>query len=434
MTNSYPLENISIRIVRAAVATIIILLICHFILTQANNRIIEENRRLRHEAENIKTTSSQFAIIIIHNLDLGLRSYALFNDTKYLYPLHVAIKQKDSLMAIIEDALKKQAYPLDEFNMLRDSINSYANLNLKLLNLYQTNQMDEFKRLGDQDKGYFLWLQYERFTRNVHKFEDEIVRTAQARQIRASQNNYIIQTILLFISIPTLLITTYYSHKKFKFEVQLRMAEMEKAQYLASQKEELEQAVLERTKEIQNINRTLQLQHEEITAQNEEITAQNDELNSHREELASQNQALLEAKKLQLNVYTQMLHEKSELISQLSHEIESLKKGHPTSDERVINFNKMLNATILTEEDWEKFKKTFEEVYPNFFASLRYKFPDITASELRLSALIKLNFSLREAANTLGISSESVKKSRYRLKKKIALQEEDSLEDFVRNL
>jgi hypothetical protein len=133
-------------------------------------------------------------------------------------------------------------------------------------------------------------------------------------------------------------------------------------------------------------------------------------------------------------MYSHNLIEKSEIISRLSDEIESLKANHATDQEQVKNFSKVLNSTILTEEDWEKFKKTFEEVYPNFFGSLRYKFPDVTASELRLSALIKLNLSLKEASNTLGISSESVKKSRYRLKKKIALTEEESLEEFIRNL
>ncbi|HET9433765.1 MAG TPA: hypothetical protein VFO37_08415, partial [Chitinophagaceae bacterium] len=102
--------------------------------------------------------------------------------------------------------------------------------------------------------------------------------------------------------------------------------------------------------------------------------------------------------------------------------------------EQVQNFSKVLHSTILTDDDWEQFKKAFESVYPNFFATLRFRFVDITAAELRLAALIKMNLSLKEAANTLGISADSVKKSRYRLKKKIVLSEEDSLEEFIRAL
>jgi hypothetical protein len=322
---------------------------------------------------------------------------------------------------------------LNEFYVLRDSINAYAADNLKWFYLFQNNQLEEFRRLANKDKGYILWLQYESFARNVYAYEDEIVNKARSQYHKASRNNYFIQVILFFIAVPTLLITAYQASKKFEYEVQLRKAQEEKAQLLFVQNEKLEHAVAERTKEIQTMNRILQQKHEEISAQNEEITAQNDELNLHREELATQNKALIESKKQQLQLYSKNLLEKSDLIQKLSEEIESLKQKS-SDEEQVKNFSRVLNSTILTDEDWERFKKTFQEVYPNFFGTLRFKFPEITASELRLSALIKMNLSLKEAASTLGISAESVKKSRYRLKKKIALREDESLEEFIRIL
>lgn len=395
--------------------------------------MIEENRVLQRQAEQIKVTISQFAIRIIHNLDLGLRSYALFNDKKYLYPLNVAMNEKDSILRSVEESLKSQSYPLDEFFRLKDSINAYAALNKQWFDLYNARQMDEFMRLADQDRGYHLWLQYEGFAKKVNDFEDEIVANAQNRYNTASRNNALIQIALFSICLPTLLITAYHTYKKFAMEVRLRKAEEEKTVLLAQQNERLESAVQQRTKEIQQINRELQQKHEEIMAQNEEITSQNEELNRHREELATQNQALIESKKRQLQLYSQNILEKSELIQSLSEELGSLKKSM-SNHEQVRNFGKVLNSTILTDDDWEEFKKTFQEVYPNFFASLRLRFPEITAAELRLSALIKMNLSLKEAANSLGISAESVKKSRYRLKKKIALSEEDSLENFIRSL
>jgi hypothetical protein len=421
-------------LIRVAITVITALLVLNFALTHRNAKIIEENRALQQEAEKVKVMVSQFAIVIIHNLDLGLRSYALFNDEKYLYPLRIAIQEKDSILHSVEQLLEKQGYELTEFYQLRDSINSYAAQNLKWLELFQHNQLVEFKRLANQDKGYHLWLQYEVLAKKIYDFEDSITDNAQKQYRKAEQNNYLTQVLLFFICIPTLLFTAYHTYRKFAFEVKLRMAEEEKSLILAAQNERLEEAVVARTQEIQEKNRILQTQHEEISAQNEEIITQNDELNRHREDLATQNMALIESKKEQLDLYSRTLQEKSEFIIKLSDEIESLKKRLTSDHEQVQNFSKVLNSTILTDDDWEKFKLTFEEVYPNFFASLRYRFPDVTASEQRLSALIKMNLSLREAASTLGISAESVKKSRYRLKKKIALEEDDSLEDFIRTL
>lgn len=421
------MRTISKGLILAAVTTITSLLIINFFLTSRNNSIIEENRHLQDQAERVKVTVSQFAIIIIHNVDLGLRSYALFRNEKYLYPLMIASRDKDSIMQIVEHALLERNYPMSEFYQLRDSINSYVDLNMKLLNLFNKPDMEEFFRLADQDKGYRLWLQYEVLAKKINRFEDEIMRSAQKRLHRAKSINSLIQVLLFFICTPTLLLTAFHTYKKFAFEVRLRKSEAEKKDILQTQNERLEELVTERTSEIQRQNQILQVQHEEITAQN-------DELHQQREELAAQNLALIKSKKEQLDLYTRRLLEKSELVDQLSSEVESLKRKPVADQEQVQKFSKVLHSTILTDEDWEQFKKTFEGVYPNFFASLRYRFPDITAAELRLAALIKMNLTLKEAANTLGISAESVKKSRYRLKKKIELGEEDSLEDFIRGL
>jgi ligand-binding sensor domain-containing protein len=189
----------------------------------------------------------------------------------------------------------------------------------------------------------------------------------------------------------------------------------------------LEKLVDERTRELYHAN-------EELLAREDEIHTQNEALIRQREELIAQNRALVESKKQQLDLYTQNIIEKTEVIERISRELESLQKRSSFENEQIEKFNTILHSNILTEEDWERFKKTFEDVYPSFFASVRFRFPGITSAELRLSALIKLKLSNKEAANMLGISVESVKKSRYRLKKRFELEEEHSLEEFVKNL
>jgi len=139
----------------------------------------------------------------------------------------------------------------------------------------------------------------------------------------------------------------------------------------------------------------------------------------------------LDSKRQLLDFYTKNLREKSEMIDKINEDLETLRQKSVEDDTEIIKFNKVLQAAILTDEDWENFKKAFEEVYPRFFAKLRYHYPDITVSELRLSALIKLKLSLKESASMLGISPESIKKSRYRLRKKFDLPEKETLEDFI---
>ncbi len=97
----------------------------------------------------------------------------------------------------------------------------------------------------------------------------------------------------------------------------------------------------------------------------------------------------------------------------------------------LIEDNKLQNLKILTTDDWRTFRKLFEQRYPDFFDTLVARFPKLSAAEIRLLVLIKIGFDANEMANILGISSSSVYKSRYRLRKKLGLVEEDDLEMFI---
>jgi DNA-binding CsgD family transcriptional regulator len=48
-----------------------------------------------------------------------------------------------------------------------------------------------------------------------------------------------------------------------------------------------------------------------------------------------------------------------------------------------------------------------------------------------LMSLLKMNLSSKEIANILNISMEGVKKARYRLRKKLNLSTEESLQELV---
>lgn len=137
----------------------------------------------------------------------------------------------------------------------------------------------------------------------------------------------------------------------------------------------------------------------------------------------------------QLNLQVLSLKEKSELLEKITQDAEELRKALPMQNEtKLTDLHTILYGNIITEEDWERFKKAFEEVYPGFFGRIRYFYPDITASELRLSAFIRLSISLNDAATILGISIDSIKKSRYRLKKKLDVPEGEGIDEFILRL
>ena len=143
------------------------------------------------------------------------------------------------------------------------------------------------------------------------------------------------------------------------------------------------------------------------------------------------NEQLIRAQN-ELSTYTHALVEKNELIQAFKSEIEQLQQsGTMQSDERMSRMVDLTNSSILTDEDWRRFRDLFDQVYPGFFIRLREKMPDLTPGEIRLLALTKLQITPRDMAGMLGISADSIKKTRHRLRRKINLPEDGSLDEVV---
>ncbi|WP_020598875.1 transcriptional regulator [Spirosoma panaciterrae] len=140
---------------------------------------------------------------------------------------------------------------------------------------------------------------------------------------------------------------------------------------------------------------------------------------------------------VQLDQYMSHLKEKNELIEKLSAELnQATDSGHPPAT--VVSpapIESMLQQVILTEADWQQFKHLFEQVYPDFFQNLQDRYTDLTPAEIRLLALSKLGIPSKDMAFMLGMAQESVRKARYRLRKKLEqLDPDTTLESLIRTL
>ena len=102
----------------------------------------------------------------------------------------------------------------------------------------------------------------------------------------------------------------------------------------------------------------------------------------------------------------------------------------------VINntLNKIINKGLNHDKEWTDFNTSFESINKNFYTRLKQAYPDISPNDLKICALIKMNLSIKEMAGILNISPDSVKTARYRLRKKLQLNTEDNLTDFILNL
>ncbi|MDA3942912.1 MAG: helix-turn-helix transcriptional regulator [Bacteroidetes bacterium] len=88
----------------------------------------------------------------------------------------------------------------------------------------------------------------------------------------------------------------------------------------------------------------------------------------------------------------------------------------------------------LKKPDLLPFFSNFEKLYPDFRQSLQKIIPDITANELKLCALLRLNLSSKEVSQILNITPASVNKARYRIRKKIGLDSKEDLFVYLSNI
>lgn len=143
--------------------------------------------------------------------------------------------------------------------------------------------------------------------------------------------------------------------------------------------------------------------------------------------------AELEFKKKELTSHALHLAQKNKVLEELKQKVRDLqhvnhKPGNYKQLLQMINFN------LHVDDNWDTFRKYFEEVHKDFNSTVKKKYPAITANELRLMALMKLNLSSKEIANLFNITQEGIKKARYRLRKKMNISSDESLDDLIINI
>lgn len=129
---------------------------------------------------------------------------------------------------------------------------------------------------------------------------------------------------------------------------------------------------------------------------------------------------LVHAQALLGNYIAGML-EKSKMLDKFEAEIQNLRelKSKELYEKKIEDLHLLTGFTLLTEEDWDKFKRLFDQVYKGFFIRLKERLPDLTPAEIRLICLTKLKLDTKQMARILGVSADTVNKTRYRLRKKI---------------
>lgn len=166
-------------------------------------------------------------------------------------------------------------------------------------------------------------------------------------------------------------------------------------------------------------------------------------LERHRQHLLQEKEKALEAqrleaerRRLQAEVATRTRELSNATINLVrkNEALQSLLQQLPTLDlapAQKQKLRRLIENHLSADEDWLLFEEAFNQVHDAFFKKLKQQFPNLTSGDLRLAAFLRLQLSSKEIASLLGISVRGVENKRYRLRKKLDLDEGEDLADFI---
>jgi tetratricopeptide (TPR) repeat protein len=143
----------------------------------------------------------------------------------------------------------------------------------------------------------------------------------------------------------------------------------------------------------------------------------------------------LEVKSNELSSHILHLIQKNEVLEEIKAGLaEIIKDDKRDQKKQTRQLLQKINLSFSQDQYWEEFRLIFDKVHRSFFEKLHQAAPDLSATELRLLSLIKMNLSSGDISKLLGITPDSLRVTRYRVKKKLNLGQEESLTGYIQSL
>ena len=156
--------------------------------------------------------------------------------------------------------------------------------------------------------------------------------------------------------------------------------------------------------------------------------------------LAKKEKKLIEAKlKVKENELVNMsayIVSKNDLLGSILNDIDYHTSLIDNKNDRNIlkPLQKRIQGQIDESADWDQFQMQFSGAYPLFVGRLKEDFPDLKMADIKLCCYLKMSMNTKEIARLSGLSVRAIENKRYRLRKKLGLKTDVTLEAFVSSI
>ncbi|MCX7549579.1 tetratricopeptide repeat protein [Xanthomarina sp. F2636L] len=170
-----------------------------------------------------------------------------------------------------------------------------------------------------------------------------------------------------------------------------------------------------------------------INAKNKQLLAEQElELTAVKN---TQLKSEIESKQRDLSDFAINLTQNQEWAKELAEKIKDIHKASSNEQKSLLaDLEQDIKNKTEVDIETKDFYERLDKLSDSFYKELTHQFPNLSKNEIRLCSLIRLKMDSRSIATLQNITLASLNTSRYRLRKKLNLQENIDLDDFIQNI
>lgn len=252
---------------------------------------------------------------------------------------------------------------------------------------------DNWSEWSEKAEIFYENLPFGEYTFEVRAKIGNTISTNTASYTFKIEKPWYISTVMIIVYIVSFVLLIFLMHNIYR-----QYYKRQGQKLIEKNKQELKLARIQNEKEI-------------IKIKNEQLEIEN---KSKGKELAASTMSIIR---------------KNELLTTIKDELNTIE------DKKAVRpVIKIIDKNLKQNDDWELFQEAFNNADSEFLKKVKTTHPSLSPNDLKLCAYLRLNLSSKEIAKLLNISPRSVEIKRYRLRKKLDLQHEDNLVNYILEL
>lgn len=140
----------------------------------------------------------------------------------------------------------------------------------------------------------------------------------------------------------------------------------------------------------------------------------------------------LEKEKRNIAAMGLAMTERNNLIKDVMKIADQMHTDGAISSEAKQTIGQMVKISQASQDEWDNFQIAYTRVHPHFINRLKEKYPYISEGDTRLALYICAGLTTKQIAHAMHLQPDSVKKNRQRLRQRMQISSEISLEEELR--